>query len=671
MKLSFIDMCGFRGYSKPVRIDFSESFTVIDGRNGAGKSTVFDAIEFALTGSISKYLDAKADRESVDDYLWWTGVGEQPRERYVRVGFVANDEQHVVERTPSTEGIVDLGDLRAALFDEKFAPKAAMSQLCAASIIRDEHIARLSLDLKEGDRFTLLRDVIGAVDSDEWIKRSGDLVSVAASRLREAAGDMEQAKAGLANIVRQVDVAQSAIPAASVVNQARERLQQALGLEASFDHLGDRTRQGIAEIAAKLETTRALMARLPEMETLRGRLPELEKAVETAERSFAEADEQLQNATLLVDGAPVSSKYSERARQVENLVALGQMLGLRDGHCPLCETGLSREEFQKGIEATLAIARALDAQAVEQSEKERARDQAKLQLDAMQVIRNRARQELDVARAKVQEFDLKLQSNGSGATSQDLAKDIERLEGERASLTSNLRLFDTRILDQTFARVSADQGAARDRLGRAEARLGRARLAETRAKAIHDAVRRSAAETLEQRLERVLPLMSELYRRLRPHPVWEDIEYSVRGDVKRFLKLQVGEEINPQFVFSSGQRRATGLAFLLSINLSIAWSRWRSILLDDPVQHVDDFRTVHLAEVLAHLCESGRQIVCAVEDAALADLMCRRLPSTELVPGLRVTLSNDQDGAVSVSRRETIAPLSRRCLVGTEQVKAG
>src|SRR3546814_16986181 len=82
--------------------------------------------------------------------------------------------------------------------------------------------------------------------------------------------------------------------------------------------------------------------------------------------------------------------------------------------------------------------------------------------------------------------------------------------------------------------------------------------------------------------------MSELYRRLRPHPIWRDIEYSIRGDVRRFLKLKVGDELNPQFLFSSGQRRATGLAFLLSVTLSLAWSRWRTIMLDDPVQHVDD-----------------------------------------------------------------------------------
>ena len=109
----------------------------------------------------------------------------------------------------------------------------------------------------------------------------------------------------------------------------------------------------------------------------------------------------------------------------------------------------------------------------------------------------------------------------------------------------------------------------------------------------HSSTPRAAGETLDQRLDGVLPLLSELYRRLRPHPIGGKLSIPSAVTSKRFLKLQVGDELNPQFLFSSGQRRATDLAFLLSINISLAWSRWRSILLDDPVQHVDDFRTVH------------------------------------------------------------------------------
>ena len=151
--------------------------------------------------------------------------------------------------------------------------------------------------------------------------------------------------------------------------------------------------------------------------------------------------------------------------------------------------------------------------------------------------------------------------------------------------------------------------------------------------------------------------MAELYRRLRPHPVWSDIEYSIRGDVRRFLKLQVGDGLNPQFMFSSGQRRATGIAFLLSVNLSIAWSRWNTVLLDDPVQHIDDFRSIHLAEVIAQLLEEGRQIICAVEDPALADLLGRRLPIRRAGSGKRITLGADPTGALSIREERRLQPL--------------
>lgn len=186
------------------------------------------------------------------------------------------------------------------------------------------------------------------------------------------------------------------------------------------------------------------------------------------------------------------------------------------------------------------------------------------------------------------------------------------------------------------------------------------------AQALHDAARRAAGEILDRRLERVLPLMSELYRRLRPHPVWWDIEYSIRGDVRKFLKLKVGDELNPQFLFSSGQRRATGLAFLLSINLSLAWSRWRTVMLDDPVQHVDDFRTVHLAELAAQLVAEGRQIVCAVEDAALAELLCRRLPVNGQNTAKRVTLGPDVDGDLTISSERQLPMLAKSSFLASQ-----
>jgi len=99
MKLAYVDLCGFRGYRQRLRLDFADAFTIIDGRNGVGKSTIFDAVEYVLTGTLSKYDEAKASGETVADYLWWTGDGPQPRERYVEVGFSGEGEVFPLRRT--------------------------------------------------------------------------------------------------------------------------------------------------------------------------------------------------------------------------------------------------------------------------------------------------------------------------------------------------------------------------------------------------------------------------------------------------------------------------------------------------------------------------------------------------------------------------------------------
>ena len=234
----------------------------------------------------------------------------------------------------------------------------------------------------------------------------------------------------------------------------------------------------------------------------------------------------------------------------------------------------------------------------------------------------------------------------------------------------DLRVVETLRFNQLLEGAQRAETSAKSRVEKAQERFGKARKAEASAAALHDAARRAAAETLDRRLERVLPLMAELYRRLRPHPVWSDLEYSIRGDVRRFLKLQVGDGLNPQFMFSSGQRRATGLAHGLS-NLSLAWSRWATILLDDPVQHIDDFRSVHLAEVLSQLVAEGRQIVCAVEDPALADMMGRRLPIGKTGSGKRITLGANDEGELSIRDERVLQPLSPQTLVPEKYLQAG
>lgn len=99
MKLEFVEMAGFRGVREKVRYEFGAGFTVVTGRNGVGKSTVFDAIDFALTGSINKYAVSSAKGGGLADHIWW--VGDEPaNEHLVTVGFIS-DQGEKIEVTKS------------------------------------------------------------------------------------------------------------------------------------------------------------------------------------------------------------------------------------------------------------------------------------------------------------------------------------------------------------------------------------------------------------------------------------------------------------------------------------------------------------------------------------------------------------------------------------------
>lgn len=186
------------------------------------------------------------------------------------------------------------------------------------------------------------------------------------------------------------------------------------------------------------------------------------------------------------------------------------------------------------------------------------------------------------------------------------------------------------------------------------------------ARQIENAAKEVANQVMTEQFDTVMPLLKELYQRLRPHADWREVEIDFGGRVRASLNFTVGNGRNPQFLFSSGQRRAAGIAFLLAIHLSRPWCRLRSLLLDDPVQHIDDYRALNLVEVLSAVRRTGRQVIVAVEDPALADVLSRRLRSTTTEPGRRFELSTTKNGSATIERQTDIFPLTREVLRAAE-----
>lgn len=248
-------------------------------------------------------------------------------------------------------------------------------------------------------------------------------------------------------------------------------------------------------------------------------------------------------------------------------------------------------------------------------------------------------------------------------TTQTLAQAVDAIRGDTEALES--ALFAVRA-SRTAMQVVELEREAKDvqaRLTSTEMLRARVAAAQAQVREADAAVRRLQGELVDEQLASIAPLLIEIYQRLRPHVDWRDVRYNLRGDVRRMLSLEVGDGLNPSFMFSSGQRRTAGLAFLLAIHLSRSWCRLDSLILDDPVQHVDDYRALHLAEVLAAIRRTGRQVICTVEDPALAGLLARRLRCEASSPGAIVRLKYEAGLGSSVAEQREVSPFAQAVLV--------
>lgn len=682
MIVESIHLAGFRGFRAPVQVPFAPGFNVIQGANGAGKSTLCDALEFCLTGRITKYAVEKGANENVSDYIWWRGSDAAP-EHFVRVTFrLDNGESITVDR--NQEGCSHSLDEITNLFCLEDAPQDALSVLLDTTIIRDESIAALSLDLSDSERYQRVQRALGAVSTEKLLSRAGAVSRVVDEHARSSASQLEDLRQQMGQLLGQRSEAQGQLAHASNAPAAVAALVRLLG-DASADEStliqSARAYYGqqqtwLRDATSAADRVRRLSAELAEFSG-----PGVAERIASVEARVAELNQQAKDAddAFLVAEAAVKAEMEADAiaAAYARLLEIGERVGLQDHHCPLCAADRTAHEF----EAAIAAARqrlagrgqgAAEAQAAaEEVRKRRAALSELLNVAELELasLRSRAdasaRLQHDIEQASA-DVDLPvavLLSEDAFREAINVAREkMLDVEGHARALLSSAAFGRLSDLDHAVQSLQVE-------LDKAEVVAAQHRKATAVAKAIDTSIKRTAANVVDERLSTISPLLSELYLRLKPHGDWKNIEYRVRGDVRKFLSLSVGSQLNPQFVFSSGQRRITGLAFLLSVHLSRRWCAWDSLVLDDPVQHIDDFRALNLVEVLGSIRKSGRQVICAVEDAALADLLCRRLRATGPNEGQRIVVEQGPAGVSRITAREYVGPPPARVLdvLPTEQ----
>ena len=680
MKLHSLNICGFRGFQEEFKIEFASGFTVITGRNGVGKSTICDAIEFALTGNIDKYKVEKSAKESLEDYLWWRGEGKA-KSYFVKLQFIDEKGNIFSVKRDRVEGLnVDVSDIEDHLCESESKPSEAIQRLCRTSIIRDEWIAAYSLDLNETSRFNLVRTSLGAIDGSDYLSRSENVFKACEKELKKAEDSYEEFRLELNESLTKLTKLRDSALDTDDIKLVLDSLKN------DFSDLPGDIKQAIAFIREIIKKRRELLSGFQELldeavriqslrssfESQKEKSSEVKHTIEAFKSEQKNIDERLLKAS---ENLELERQADDMAAALSSLIQHGEHLGLDNGSCPLCQAERTNKEFSLGLAAARNRLRKLggNVESAEITVDELKTEWLNISDKIMHLeaeiekvsglertLRDRQERHIELAQQIGAENSIFSVLNEPDKLEQVYLRERSELIDLEQSL---ITLESSRVLDQ-ITDLEGNIDKIRKEVDKSSKYLRKCQKALEVARNIRHEVKRTSHEIVDERLSMISPLLCELYQRLRPHSNWRNIQYHIRGDVRRFLSLMVGDDLNPQFVFSSGQRRAAGLAFLLTVYLSRLWSKWRTIILDDPVQHIDDFRALHLVEVLSTLRQSDIQIICAVEDNALANLLCRRLNNNEPNLGYIYDLDFTISGGIDVIRNKNIAPLPQNLLKG-------
>lgn len=90
-------------------------------------------------------------------------------------------------------------------------------------------------------------------------------------------------------------------------------------------------------------------------------------------------------------------------------------------------------------------------------------------------------------------------------------------------------------------------------------------------------------------------------------------------------------DLPPQVVLSEGQLAANGFSILCAASTAYPWSRWRALLLDDPLQHNDIIHAAAFVDLMRNLVEvQNYQLIMSSHDRGEAEFIRRKFDAASL-----------------------------------------
>jgi exonuclease SbcC len=245
---------------------------------------------------------------------------------------------------------------------------------------------------------------------------------------------------------------------------------------------------------------------------------------------------------------------------------------------------------------------------------------------------------------------------------------LNKLVAGRAAWANQITHRDA--LDELRVAVDGAPNSGRDELRQAAEHLRANRLA---AVAATRETKRIAQDVSIQLLTELEEFNSEFIRPL--DDLMKQINQAILTDPRVGIGLHVNKKkieqtalkegevptgsgnIDPVLVHSEGQMSALAVSMLCAASLTFPWSRWRALVLDDPLQHNDGIHTSAFADLMSNLVSKrGYQVLLSTHDVAQAEFLQRKFGARQIPCA---TLSLLGAGREGVETRFNPAILSR------------
>ncbi|MBA0048527.1 AAA family ATPase [Mycobacteroides sp. LB1] len=599
--LRSITVEGFRGIGRRATLELTpcRGITVISGRNGSGKSSFAEALEYALTGTSYRWANKKTQQWEAH---WRNLHAGEPASIAIDFAMEPDDERigttASVGANWSPDCKLDEAKRWSQIRGQKQAPVSALGWNQAL----ETHRPLMSYDelgglFEEGQ--SALYDALNMLLGLDEVSAADALLKQTEKRLGEPRKAATEARTKL----RQ-SLDGTADPRAEQVKRLTTKAPYDL---AAITATTTGTATGQAATIAWLRTIAAL--EVPRASTTSGIANELRAAIDEYTASSGTAEEALvARANLLREALDVHAHTG-------------------DGACPVCETGTLNVTWRATAEERLAKA---DADAAAHRKVAVRLKQTRTAAECFAADVTAVASIEGVQLCSLPDFDTALtNARAVPGNLADLPAHVETATANLTAAAGALRLEAAKRADELEDAWAPTAGAILSWVELENA----ARVDDDRLDKVKAAVKclRRCADTLrERRMAPMVEQASEIWGQMRHESNVDIGNITLQGASNRRHVVVDGAvdgvPAGALSVMSQGELHALALALFIPRATNPA-SPFRFLVLDDPIQAMDPAKIAGFLDVLIELAKTRQVIVFSHDDRLPAAIRARSVPA--------------------------------------------